>query len=837
MQLWSTRFLAALCVIAFSFCVSAQESSKKQKNKKTKKNLIKNNAIAPGGLHQPVASWNPPGHQDFCSMCLDADGKPAIVMISHNGKRDTLKVSRLVDGQLTKPTTIPTKGDLYQPAIVRLANGKLRVYWSELQNGDWNILARDLGSQKNASVIAKGQGSDIFLHAATDSQGRPWVVWQSFAGTFSDLHARTPEGKIIAITTHAKGDWEPRITFGPNDEAFVLFDSYRRGDYDVYLATISANGDKEIIPVAQTDRYEARGEHALSKDGKHLWVAYEDGCVRWGKDLGSEWRKIGGGLNYDRRIKVVRVELASGEVEPISDITPLVPDVVSPLGRPGSGAVNLPKITIDGEGNPWVFFRYCPERGAGHWQIAATRFDGREWSQAKTLANSNFCQDRRTATAVTKDGTVYAAWPSDNRRNKQQGDTGIYLAQFHPAMKLASAGPLPFQIDGIQESPLKAPNNTPERPRNQRHEWKIGGETYTLVWGDVHRHTDFSNCRTVDDGCIVEHFRYAIDAGGLDYFATSDHTEVGKTLDPYEWFQIQKIADIFQNPKFFLSFYAYEREQKWPYGHRNVVFKERGGPVIYIKRANYQKSPWATKLPPQDGVRKGELPPWQLWKLLREHGHRTVTIEHTSAGTMGTDWSVYDQIDHKFENIVELFQGSRESYEGVGAPQPRVVTTTSRSQFGKFNAGTYQNALRHGHKLGAYASSDHRSVHVSYGGVYVKDFDRTGVFDGMDNRLTVAATDKIFMEFDVNGSPLGSIINSKKNPRLTMSIEGTAAIEKVTIIRNEKNYHVFQPNSRNFTKTWTDENPLDGENRYYLRIEQVDGNMGWTSPVWVKMTK
>ncbi len=832
MQLWSTRILIALCAVAITFNASAQEKAKNQRNKRAKKSLIKNIAIAPGGLHQPFANWNPPGHQDFCSMCLDADGKPAVVMIGHNGKRDTLKVSRLVDGKLTAPITIPTSGDLYQPAIVRLANGSLQVYWSELENGDWNIYHRTVGTKKRPTLVAGGKGSDIFLHAATDSKGRPWVVWQSFAGTFSDLYARTPQGKTIAITTHAKGDWEPRITFGPKDEALVVFDSYRRGNYDVYLATISANGEKDIVPVAQSDRYEARAGHALSKDGKHLWVAYEDGTERWGKDLGSEWRKLGGGLNYDRRIKVVRMDLESGKIDRVSDITPLIPDVVSPLGKPGSGAVNLPGIVVDRKGNPWIFFRYCQERGAGYWQIAFTRFDGSEWSQAKTLGNSAFCQDRRCSAVMAEDGMIYAAWPSDNRRSKQQGDTGIYLAKIDPQEKLASAGPLPFDITGIQDSPLKAPNDPPERDRNERNEWTINGETYTLVWGDVHRHTDFSNCRTTDDGCIVEHFRYAIDAGGLDYLATSDHTEVGKTLDPYEWYQSQKLADIFQNPGFFLSFYAYEREQKWPYGHRNVVFKERGGPVIYIKRDNYAKSPWATALPEQEGVRLGELAPWQLWQLLRKHGHRTVTIEHTSAGGMGTDWSVYDKIDTKFENIIELFQGSRESYEGVGAPQPPVVTK-GRSQFGKFSAGTWRNALRLGHRLGAYASSDHRSVHVSYGGVYVKKFDRTGVFDGLDTRMTVAATDKIFMEFSGNGRPLGSAFKTSDLPELTMAIAGTADLKRVTIIRNEKDHRVFEPNSRTFNTVWADPAPLPGENRYYLRIEQVDGNMGWTSPVWV----
>ena len=838
MQFCSIRFLVALCLVAFALSLPAQNANKKNNQKKKKKSgIIKNTAIAPGGVHAPIASWNPPGHQDFPAMCLDDEGRPSIVYIGHNGRKDTLKLAQLIDGKLVRTKDIQTRGgDLYQPTIFNDPKDGLTAAWSELVNGRWLVIQRPTGKGR-LRWRPRETGSDIFLDAAVDTAGRQWLTWQRFDAGFSNIEIKwdTDDGKRrhLPLTKHVKGDWEPRLILGRKDEALVLFDSYRNGNYDVFLANVTADGRSTIIPIATSERYEARAEGALSPDGKKLWVAYESGIKRWGKDLGAEWRKIGGGLNYDRRIKFVSVDLKSGKVRQISDITPLVPDVVSPLGKPGSGAVNLPKVVVDQGGKPWIFFRYCPERGAGYWQLAFTRFDGKEWSQAKTLANSAFCQDRRCSALVDEDGMIWAAWPSDNRRNKQHGDTGIYLTKIDPTKKLASAGPLPFEIEGIQESPLKAPNDTPERDRNERNEWTINGETYTLVWGDVHRHTDFSNCRTTDDGCIVEHFRYAIDAGGLDYLATSDHTEVGKTLDPYEWFQSQKLADIFQNPEFFLSLYAYEREQKWPYGHRNVVFDQRGGPVVYIKRSNYEKSPWATRLPPEDGVRKGELPPWHLWELLHEHGHRAVTIEHTSAGTMGTDWSVYDKIDHKFENIVELFQGSRESYEGVGAPQPQVVTKTSKSQFGKFSVGVYQNALRLGHKLGAYASSDHRSVHVSYGGVYVKNFDRSAILDGMDNRLTVAATDKIFMEFSCNGKPLGSILESTKKPELTMAIDGTADIQKVTVIRNETNYQVFEPGSRVFNKIWTDPNPLEGENRYYLRIEQVDGNMGWTSPVWV----
>ncbi|MHC4996979.1 MAG: hypothetical protein ACYTGQ_18220, partial [Planctomycetota bacterium] len=360
------------------------------------------------------------------------------------------------------------------------------------------------------------------------------------------------------------------------------------------------------------------------------------------------------------------------------------------------------------------------------------------------------------------------------------------------------------------------------------------GKKYTLYFGDVHRHTDFSSCRTTDDGCITEHYRYALDASGLDYLGTSDHTEVGKVQHPYEWWQTQKYADLFQNPGFFVGIYAYEREQKWPYGHRNILFTERGGPLVYIQRKNWLASKWATPLGPERGLMKGQIPPDQLWEILKATGMRAISIEHTAAGGMGTDWSVYDTIDHDIENVVEIYQGSREAYEAVNGPQPAVVNAKV-TDFGKFAAGVYQNALGLGHKLGVYASSDHRSTNISFGGVYVEEgaFTRDGIFDGLNAKRTIAATDKIFLTFSVNNTMMGQSLKTSANPRLTFVVHGTAPIERVTIIRNERDYKTYKPGTKDFQATFTDTKPVDGDNRYYIRVIQEDGNMAWASPVWV----
>jgi hypothetical protein len=80
---------------------------------------------------------------------------------------------------------------------------------------------------------------------------------------------------------------------------------------------------------------------------------------------------------------------------------------------------------------------------------------------------------------------------------------------------------------------------------------------------------------------------------------------------------------------------------------------------------------------------------------------------------------------------------------------------------------------------------------------------------------------------------MGEAFETTGRSTLSFLVEGTAAIARITIVRNEQNHHVIEPGSRTVRAEWTDDAPVQGENRYYLRIEQNDGNMAWSSPLWV----
>ncbi len=788
--------------------------------------------------------------RDFPAGVTAKDGQTWVAYLEHDGQADTLWLAKenTKENTLEPVAAMSEPGILHQPALAVDGQGGVWCFWG--QTGDDDIVhlhARNYvnGQLGAGEIVAKSSASDTFADAGTDADGRVWVVWQSMRAGEGDIFCRYYEpgaamwSEELTVSAEEGGDWEPRIAFdGSGEGAWVVYDSSGGNEFNLYLAHIGLDGKLlGEYPIAHSLNYEARASIRRTADGKGFWIAAERGKQRWGLDNRehNDWN----GLNSQRKILFGRFDLDSKTFEEIS------------LGwagvavAPGS-AVNLPSVGVDYEGHPWVAYRYYD---TVLWSIALTRYnpETKTWSQPTTLPRSSLGQDRR-ACFVRSGRRLRLLWPSDLRTNKTVQVAGVYLAEldYTATLETATAGEPEFEKYEDPHQHLNLGDPTPERPGDDRHEWTFDGQTYGLYWGDFHRHTDVSNCRTGFDGCIVEHFRYAYDMGKLDFLGTSDHTDIGKPYDPYEWWHNQRLADVFFAPGQFTPMYVYEREQRWPWGHRNVVFAERGGPIVYIKRVLYRNSPWQQPYPVRAGL--DEISPQELWDILKKTGKPVACVSHTGATGMGTDWSLYDQIDHAVENVVEIYQGARDSYEGIDVPQPPVAigripldpgaplaTERSKASFGQYSAGVYQNALAQGHQLGVFASSDHLSEHVSYGGVYVKEFTREGIVEALKARRTVAATDKIYVEFSCSGHLLGTTYETSEKPTLRIKVDGTAPIARVTVVRNEANYETFQGDGQatEFEAEFTDGTPVSGENRYYLRVEQLDGNMAWASPVWV----
>ena len=375
---------------------------------------------------------------------------------------------------------------------------------------------------------------------------------------------------------------------------------------------------------------------------------------------------------------------------------------------------------------------------------------------------------------------------------------------------------LAAQLEGYQEieEPIKPYHTDEPGDLSRIRAYRIGveGKTYRIVRGDMHRHTDYSRDGALDSS-LHETYRYALDAASLDFLAITDHYP-----GEYVWWETQKSVERFHIPGTFVPLLGYERNLGFPNGHRNLVFAGRGAPVL--------------EAGPQEragNVDTGTV----LYDYLRKY--RGLSMPHTSGTpTMGTDWR-----DHAgdVEPLVEIFQGDRTSYEYPGAPLAAVRADASTHRGGYLEEGFVWKAWEKGYRLGVQASSDHWSTHYSYACLLVERFDPEGLMDAMRQRHAYAATDNIILDFRAEERDrtylMGDAFDAVSNPTLRLHAEGTNSIADVVLIRDNRVVYSQTPKQRLVDFSFVETDPSPGTHFYYARVQQADGQVAWSSPIWV----
>ena len=335
---------------------------------------------------------------------------------------------------------------------------------------------------------------------------------------------------------------------------------------------------------------------------------------------------------------------------------------------------------------------------------------------------------------------------------------------------------------------------------------KSRGRVFAIFRGDLHRHADIS-VDGAGDGSLLDAYRYARDAAGLDFLGISDHTV--HVNEPYTWWRSQKYAALNQLDNF-VAFYGYERSVAFPNGHRNVFFTKRGKPILPILGQEAQGLEGAERL---------------FWYLRRQGG---TSIPHTTVG--GNDWRDHDP---RVEHLVEIYQGLRDSYESPGAPRPGTLEPTPVES----RSGHVSTALKKGYKLGFIASSDHHSTHLSYACLLAEQLTLDDLMQAIRTRRAYAATDNIIMDLRFFGSDgehlMGEEFSSATPVRLHVKIIGTAPILRVDVIRDNKIIYQNSPQKSQITFEFVESDSLGVEHYYYVRVMQKNGMMAWSSPVWV----
>ena len=806
-------------------------------------------------FHDPIRLSGDFRNDDYPFILSDPDDRDDVWMVwtSYSGRRDRLHLARRdpATGVWGPWNPVPgVTGDVWRPSLAFDSHKRLWVVWAQPERlfedePNFDLYGRWFDGEHWGRLerLTSAPGSDFNHRLARARDGSLHLVWQGIRQGQADILYMSYDGTSWSaerrISESPHNDWTPALALDSEGAAWIAWDSYDRGDYDVFLRRLQRDRLGPVQTIAATPFFEARPSVAV--DGAdRVWIAYEIGEAGWGKDQGlliDQERQPGSMLNRER---TVAVRVLDGD-----EITAAAPELgtLFPARRrlhytkTPNPSLSGPELAVDDRGRVSLLVRAMESSGAyaQYWRLYVTTMAANGWSAPTAVPWSIGRLSMSASATPSADGGLWLGWPRDNFPTfsailtlpEETVVENVYAARWAPAtapgLKTEAPRPPPF--------PQRAAGHEREAEDIERiRGWttRVDGEDLRILRGDTHRHTEMSlDLRGVPDGSMLDFYRYMIDAAAMDFGLISDH-QYGGELE-YWWWLEEKLADLFHAPQSYIALFGYERSINFPMGHRNILHAERGHmPVPFFQKTGYVEYPNIRYHNGAGIVQDDDT------KMLYEEVRRTggITIPHTSATTMGTDWR---DNDPEIEPLVEIYQGDRHSYEAPGAPLTDRASQAQSELTRPHDEGFVSNAWEKGYRLGVIASSDHLSTHISYAMVFVPERSRHAVLEAMRQRRTYGATDNIVLEFWMGEHFMGAELSGTDElPEMRIVAVGTRPFSTVEILRNGTSIYQSAPTGAEIDLRYADLSPEPGLNYYYVRLIQEDGQMAWSSPIWVE---
>jgi len=381
-------------------------------------------------------------------------------------------------------------------------------------------------------------------------------------------------------------------------------------------------------------------------------------------------------------------------------------------------------------------------------------------------------------------------------------------------VSLAEPG-LRFLTVGVEESGFTARSNpilVSSSPAEER-----------LFWGDIHCHTYYS------DGLrLPEHVcAFARDEAFLDIFAITDHN---RFPSPRRWEHCVNVSNNFNKAGHFVTLIGQEWEHAGNAGHMNIYYPDDQG------------SPQCHRFD------RGDYPGF----LADAREHNGLVIHHHPAATIfKKDWSLPH--DPQVQRLVEIYSvwGNSERAAQDGNPRPiRVLGGEKEGQH-------VIDALKRGYRFGFIGASDahdgrpgdelhthqHQMREFDYHllprqgivGVWAKELTREAVFQALyDRRVYATTNERVILRFSVNGEPMGSEMTAVEDKQ-SISVEAysDAPIRRIDLVKKGEDLATHSPGEQAVRWTVEDSLPPGASTWYYARVTRTDGEMAWSSPIWV----
>jgi hypothetical protein len=205
--------------------------------------------------------------------------------------------------------------------------------------------------------------------------------------------------------------------------------------------------------------------------------------------------------------------------------------------------------------------------------------------------------------------------------------------------------------------------------------------------------------------------------------------------------------------------------------------------------------------------------------------------------------------------VGEIYSHHNDAFTAEGHVRTRVdaVDRPQLFELGASNPWSFQHAWSAGHRVGVVAgSANHLGTpgmdgyaptvrqHAGLAVVLAKELSRRAVFEALHARRCYATTGaRILLDFSVDGQPMGSEFVRRPGADLTISasVAGTAPLAAAEIVIFDGGQFVTLAaadlDGSTTMAVVSARKQLIVSTFLYLRVRQIDGEMAWSSPVWV----
>ena len=624
---------------------------------------------------------------------------------------------------------------------------KPSLVWTEFREGVWRLVLWTPGEQRVLfesermlrSPSAAMGGDRIVVACETTEKGRSVVaVWT--------------DGNRSPILIEGR---RPRLAGSNDDQGFLMVERSTRLNVNLLAYRLNNRGAIKPISVPRMGDYNFNAHLACHPSDGSVYAVCET-CPRWGMDERVGLHRdmalmvlVPGANRFEEGpdtqngiLRIERTAFKDGSVQNLTTIDPRVFWLQDEL------AVAFRGFRFVGA-KSYGWDTYLMRHSHAGWTIPArvSAHPGPPdagyavWSRGEEVLCFLPCCDHLPVRSFAEEANGLPGRPTQPARKHR-----IEILRFGNDESLP-----PVTIPADKQAAYIPQEVAPDPPAME-----IPGEALILIWGDLHAHSAYSKCMSVNDGSPRDVLRFQRDVLGCRVLCLTEHVEY--MTQP----EFTHVLDCLEEEAGddCIPLYAVEWAKR-PAHHTNFYAMDRG--VFERLRALMLVSDHLTTL--YERIKR-ELPPGSVTAIRHMHG-----VNEDEYGVSGP--RVTETHDPELEWAMEAMQ-TRGNMMGTAYP--------SWPSFPN-------NFLSKGAKIGLVGGSDHSrgqgSNRFCLTGFWVREDSPAGIFRALRERKTIAASNvKIAVYATLDGHPMGAVVDVSGSVRITCRLSSANEIRRVCLMRD-----------------------------------------------------